>query len=314
MTQTKFFQLAAIAVACVWVFCLTLTVSVKVSRMRDEQTTAPTPMTQAQAGQANANASQAAWADTTTSAIAPTTIPVPGAADTTQAPVTAITDLTTAAPAVTDITTADKETQIKAYVDAINNLKSGGNYTMKKKDTLDVNIISLSPGGSTVQGIANSVISSNPPDDITYTFQNGTDAATGKTPMAAIAPLGVNAKVDPNAVTNISTVKNADGGYTITMTIQPETQTLTTPAPNISTMVEAIDVQGLIPSGAELTNLTINYGATTIKATFDSQNRLMETEHFLSVTEANGTGKVLLLSINATLGGEFTSKYTFTYN
>ena len=186
---------------------------------------------------------------------------------------------------------------------------------MNKNDTLNVTITDVQmTGGSALQSavmsFANNLIAPPPPES--YTFTGGVDTATGETPNSTIAPLNKAAQVDINAVTDAQAYPNADGGYTVTLTLQAETQTLYSPAPNLSTMVEVIDVQTLLPSGATLSESTIIYQPSTITAVFDSQNRIVSMEHKL-VSQGGGTGK-MIIEVTMQMEGTYTSNYTITYN
>ena len=98
----------------------------------------------------------------------------------------------------------------------------------------------------------------------------------------------------------------------MTLTIQPENQTMYEPAPNLSTMVEVIDVQSLLPANATLSDVNISYSPSTITAVFDSQNRIVSIEHKLE-SKGGGTGK-MIVEATMTMEGNYTSNYYITYN
>lgn len=309
MTQKKFFQIAAITVSFVWVFCITFAVAYTVRSKAINNPAIVDP-----------------------SAIvtnAPITIPtttLPPSQLTTTAPVqfpsvTSPVATPTNPVATTQPTTLqsncprDKSEIVNAYINGVNLLKSTPNFSLQKNDTLNVTITDVQmSGGEALRGavmeVANDII--KPPVPESYNFINGVDAATGKTPTSTIAPLNLPAQVDVNAVTEAQAQPNADGGYTLMLVLQPETQTMHSPAPNLSTMVQVIDVNSLLPSGATLTDVNINYAPSTILAVFDNQNRIVSMEHKLT-SQGYGSGK-LIISVKMVMEGTYSSNYTVTYN
>ena len=83
-------------------------------------------------------------------------------------------------------------------------------------------------------------------------------------------------------------------------------------APNLSTMVEVIDTSALLPSGATMTELNIDYAPSVVKAVFDSQGRVTSIEHKLT-SKGGGSGK-MIINVSMTMEGTYTSNYTINYN
>ena len=324
MTQKKFIQLAGIVVSSVWVFCITFAIAYTVRSRSDEHI----------AVQGNEQISTGVVITTTK---APTTKPttettqnifgpsptLPTASEITLPTATPILPSESSAAKTTTETTEKEDSSvpkktndiINTYINGVNALKNTQDFSMKKVDTLNVNITDVQiTGGSalknTVMEFANNLIA--PPEPESYTFVGGTDSATGATPNSTIAPLNVAAQCNPDAVTNATATPSSDGGYTVTLTLKPETQTMYSPAPNLSTMVEVIDVSSLLPSGATMSELNIDYAPSTIKAVFDSQGRIMSMEHKLT-SKGGGTGK-MIVSVQMTMEGTYTSNYTINYN
>ncbi len=318
MTQKKFLQLAGIAVAVVWVFCITFTVAYTIRNKsgKDLPVNRQTPIT--------TGAIIITTGPSTTLHPPSTTI-----ADIFTAPPTSATSsavsttggLTTNAPTTEQPTTEkskvpkEKADIINAYINGVNQLKNTQDFSMQKNDTLNVRITDVQmTGGNTLKNavmeFANGLTSPPPPES--YTFIGGYDAATGETPNSTIAPLNKAAQVNYDAVTDASATATADGGYTVSLTLQPETQTMHAAAPNLSTMVEVIDPSTLLPDGATMTELSINYQPTTVKATFDSQDRIISIEHKL-ISQGSGSGK-MIISVKMAMEGTYTSNYTITYN
>ena len=320
MTQKKFFQLAGIIVIAVWVFCITFAIAYKVqTRTPDKNVPATNPP-----------------ATTTTNPYQGTGAPLTGLLSPSQPSTNSIFGVSPAPsgnqgltspslPAATQpvtqpttqagVTPQGKGEIINAYVNGVNQLKNTQSFSMYQNDTLNVTITDVKMVGGDifkngVMAFANNLIA--PPEPESYTFISGVDAITGKTPNEVIAPLNTAAQVDFNAVTNATSAPTADGGYTVELTIQPEEQTLYSPAPNLSTMVEVIDMTSRLPANATLTEMNISYAPTTITATFDSQNRITSMEHKLA-SKGGGAGK-MIVEVTMQMEGNYTSNYTFTYN
>lgn len=316
MTQKKFFQLAGIVVVAVWVFCITFAVAYKLQN--------PTTNTNAPVTNPPATTTTSPYQNTASplsgllSSSQPTTDSVFGVSPTASGnqSLTSPTIPTSAQP-TTQAGNAPQEKGeiINAYINGVNQLKNTQNFSMSKNDTLNVTITDVQISGgsafkSAVMAFANNMIAPPPPES--YTFIGGTDAITGETPNSTIAPLNKAAQVDINAVTSATSSPTADGGYTVTLTIQPENQTMYEPAPNLSTMVEVIDVQSLLPANATLSDVNISYAPSTITAVFDSQNRIVSIEHKLE-SKGGGTGK-MIVEATMTMEGNYTSNYYITYN
>jgi len=318
MTQKKFLQLAGIAVACVWVFCFTFAVAYTV-RSRSVQNLPVDQKTPITTGVVNIPSTTGP--STTLPSTTPT-VPDIFTAPPTTAPSNAgsTTNISTTNNPTTEPSTEKskvpkgKNNIINAYINAVNQLKNTQNFSMQKNDTLDVRITDVQMAGgnalkNAVMDFANGLVAPPPPES--YTFIGGYDAATGETPNSTIAPLNTAAQVNPDAVTDATAAPTVDGGYIVNLTLQPETQTMHAAAPNLSTMVEVIDTASLLPSGATMTELSINYLPSTIKATFDSQNRIVSMEHKLT-SQGGGSGK-MIVSVKMTMEGTYTSNYTITY-
>lgn len=328
MDQKKILQMALVAILAVWLSCFSTVATVTMIR-NSRETTAPL---------AEPSTSHTTEPTTTTTTTAPvstteklivggnivvTTVQVddPEWLVQQQASIYASqlaeqisNSLTTTAPTTSDNSNVPqgKSEIIKAYVNGVNTLKKTGNFTMNKNDTLNMTFDSIT-GGSIVQSFADSILEQNKKVPITYSFVNGVDSATGETPLSAIAPLNQNVAVDEAAVLTATSAPTSSGGYSIELLIQDEIQTKDTAAPNLSTLVEVIDVSPLIPPGASLNELLINYTGTKISAIFDKNGNITSITHYLCVDKATANGGYGFINVSMEMHGDFTSKYTFTY-
>lgn len=322
MTQKKLLQLAGIAVAFVWVFCITFAIAYTIKSKPGEQIPVNKNEEISTGVVISTTAATTMPSTASTTTVPPATLVSPSIPTSAQTGATDIipTDISDTSAAQTTESNESKVPKkktdiINAYVNGINTLKSTQNFSMNKDDTLNITITDIQmTGGSalknTVMEYANSIIA--PPEPESYTFIEGTDEATGETPNSTIAPLNVAAQVNPDAVTEATAQATADGGYTVSLTLQSESQSLNSAAPNLSTMVEVIDTTSLIPAGATMTDLKIDYAPTLIKATFDSEGRITSIEHKLT-SKGGGSGK-MIINVSMTMEGTYTSNYTINYN
>lgn len=314
MTQKKFFQIAVISVVCVWTFCITFAITFTLRNRSLNKAAASQQVIVTNAPITSPPTTIPAVQTTTATPVTQATSPLVDVTSSGDSTVT--TSTTTEAPSQSASYPKEKADIVNSYINGVNLLKNTPNFSMQKNDTLDVKITDVQiAGGDTfknaVMNIANDII--KPPPAESYTFAGGVDAATNETPNSTIAPLNTAAKVDLNAVTDAKSQPNADGGYTVQITLQSESQSLNYAAPNLSTMVEVIDVSSLLPSGATLTDVNINYAPSIITAVFDSQNRITSMNHTLT-SQGSGTGKMVGISATMIMEGTYSSNYTITYN
>lgn len=328
MTQKKFIQLAGIVVASVWVFCITFAIAYTIRNRPDSHiavqgneqittgiiTTTEPPTTKPTTGTTEDIFGPSPTRPISSGVTLPTLsdITVPSVAPTTPSE---STTKETATEKEEGSVPKKRNDIIDAYVNGINALKNEQNFSMQKVDSLNVNITDVQMTGgaalkNTVMEFANNLIA--PPEPESYTFIGGTDAATGATPNSTIAPLNVAAQCNPDAVTEATATPSSDGGYKVTLTLKPESQTMYSPAPNLSTMVEVIEVSSLLPSGATMSELNIDYAPSVVSAVFDSQGRITSIEHKLT-SKGSGTGK-MVINVKMTMEGTYTSNYTINYN
>lgn len=312
MEYKKIMQIAVIAVVAVWVFCISFAVSMKVVKKDDDPITTQAPQIQTTTG----NEQVAVTSSQPLSSIGGNNISEQFQ-DTTAQQVVASTansqqTSTTQGSAPTSTVPTGKSEIIASYVNAVNALKGTSNFSLYKDDKLNITIDSIS-GGSVVEKFAQNMLASSQKQPITYNFQNGVDSSTGATPMSAIAPLNKSASIDESFVTNATATPNADGGYTIDLSFASESQTYPNETVHHKNVVEVVDVEGLIPSGATINNMNMTYSGTNIKATLDSSGKITYMRHYLNVENCTGSGSMSVFTMNITLHGDFVSEYTITY-
>lgn len=209
---------------------------------------------------------------------------------------------------------SSKKDVIDAYVKAVNKLKSTKSFSLTKEDTLNVEIDNIT-GGSAVENIASTLIKNNTATaPVTYSFSNGLDAASGKTPNAVIAPLNASASLKKSAVTSAKATSTGGGAYTLKIVLGEGVQTLNLSADGYATTMEVINVDSLgLTNQMKITTLDITYDNSVIEAAIDKQGCITSMKHELIVTHAEGTGKYLVVPVSVSLHGDFVSSYSVSY-
>lgn len=314
MNPIKHVQTVVALVAAVWLFCIGLVCGTKNVRNNPPTTAASTTQPQINITVPSTNMpvqsqpQTSNWYDipsTTQPTTQPTTQDVQSSTDVQQSQ----TETTTQSAELS------KEEIIAVYVNAVNKVKNMGSYTITREDTLNLFLDDIT-GGETVRKIANEFVASQAPHTVeTRVFENGVDLnGSQETPYTAIPPLKADAAAAANGISRASAVPNAYGGYTINLALVDEVQTLDTPAPTHSTLVEVIDMASIgLPSIVQANHLNIYYSGCTISAETDAEGRIVTMTHFLPVTTADGQGQALGIVVDVKLHGDFTCIYSFTY-
>ena len=203
----------------------------------------------------------------------------------------------------------------EALVKAINDTKAMQDFSASKTENLSVGIDKIT-GGAIVKSIADGVVSkqSNKPDT-NCNFNGGVDQnGTGKTPNSLIAPIDGMAYLDESAIKTASATQNASGGYTITLEINEETQSLESNAKNHDGLFETITVESLgLPSNLSISALNITYSGAKIVADINKDGKLDKIQYTLPVKEAGGEGKFATVNVNVKLHGQYDCTINFTY-
>lgn len=207
-----------------------------------------------------------------------------------------------------------KKEIISAYISAVNKLKSSKNFTLTKDDSLNAEIDEIT-GGDAIKQVADKLMTSNTnKGKVTYTFKDGMDYETGKSPSQVIAPLGVVAALDESCVKSAVATPGMNGSYTVRIELNRQVQTLNTPAPGYSTSMEVVDINTLgLTSTMTVTTLNITYDESYIEAKIDKNGNLTSMKHYLKAVETVGEGKFAIIPASLRMHGEFTSLYVVVY-
>lgn len=328
MTNKKLLQIAGLVVAAIWVFCISLFIALKRIDRTPQQTSA-TPAT-VQSTSAYSLTSQA----TTQSNEKTSRYTIGGNQVSTNVSVgdpdwyvaeSQSKQASQAASIAADIRDSSikkaekkvpdsKSEVIDAYVKAVNKLKSTKNFTLTKEDSLNVEIDDIT-GGAAVENIASTLIKNNTQTaPVTYSFSNGIDSSSGKTPNAVIAPFNASASLKKSAVTSAKATSTGGGAYTVKIILGEAVQTLSLPAEGYATTMEVINVDSLgLTSSMKVTSLDITYNNSVIEASIDKDGKITSMSHELIVTHAEGQGKYLVMPVTVELHGDYTSSYSISY-
>ena len=321
MTQKKFFQLAAICIIGVWVFCISLMVSTTVARKADKgnsptvpdyvhttepSTTAPATTEPVTTKKPADNSDKIILGNNTSTTVTQVEDPDWKVSQ----------DASKHQDELNKNVPVGKDNIIKAYVKGVNKLKDTKSFTLEANGALDISFDQIT-GGAAAEAVANKAIEESAPKAITYHFVNGLDEATGETPITAAPPMGAYAKLSSDAVRQATAQGTGDGGYVITITLKDETQTLTEQAKNHSTAIETIELDGYMPAGMKIEEMSLTYSGATVEAVFDKDNRLTSLKYTLPIASASGKGVydtfVGSLDIDFSLHGEQSRSFTVIY-
>lgn len=329
MTYKKLAQIAVIIVAAVWIFSIIFAVGItKINRNNASQTEPPSLTT---SNQIFAPATTAVPPSTTQ----PPTLPpvsIDGNNQATTAPTVGDPDwLIAEKESIKASEEASEKAEreknvpktksdiISAYVNAVNKLKNTKSFKVVKTNTLNMQVDELT-GGKSIKDMAEKLIAQNSPKgSVTYTFKDGIAQETdgeqaGKSPDQVIAPMGRPCAITESFVKSASAAPDGNGGYTLKLTFNSETQTLDGEASGHADSMEVIDLEALgLPSGTKLEALSIVYDNSYIEASVSKDGKITSMKHYMQVTSASGNGKYLVIPVQMKSHGDFTSEYQITY-
>ena len=303
MTNKKLLQLVAIVVVAAAVFTTILLVGLQ--RIKQET---PAPETAAQPSE-----TQSTTLPTTSETLPAVTIDGNYLAEESNP-----TFPTTGTPTTTEASTTaalqvpqDKNSVIRTYINAVNALKATPTFTLEKSQTLQVVIDEMTP--SSMRSLANKIIDGSQKAPETYSFSGGSDAASGKSATFVIAPAGKNASLDPSTVKSATASPTADGGCTLNLTLDGDTQTLSAPPAKLGACMDVLTVEAMgLPSAAKIDEMTVQYDNASITATLDKDGRITQMEHHLVVADATANGSYVM-SVTARMHGDAVHQYKITY-
>ncbi|MBE6785781.1 MAG: hypothetical protein E7538_06065 [Ruminococcaceae bacterium] len=252
---------------------------------------------------------------TTTAAPQTTTTAAPTGDTTTAAPAG---DTTTAAPSANGLKVPSGNAEIAAaYNKAINDAKHyTGKVTLKKHDIINVGL-----ADNAASSIINPVIqklTKTEPQEETFDGGKGTADNTRELIRWIIPGGGRDAALQEAGIASASATANADGGYTMVITLVSEdsnfdgTQNTSNPTHHESIM-DPLNLGSLdLGDAIKITNAALHYPGATMTATVDSQGRLVKLEQKLPL-EGTGEGKATVIPVSLQLSGSMDGNYEFIY-
>ncbi len=251
----------------------------------------------------------------TTTAAPQTTTAAPAGDTTTAAP---SGDTTTAAPSNNGVKVPSGNAEIvAAYNKAINDAKHyTGKVTLKKHDIINVGLAD-NAAASIINPVIQKLTATEPAE---WTFENGADVADpARLIKDKIIPGGSrDAALQEAGIVSASATPNADGGYTMTLTLVAEdsnfdgTKNTSEPIHHMSAMdplnLASIDLGDQI----KITSAALHYPGATLTATVDGQGRLVKLEQKLPL-EGTGEGKAAFIPVSLQLSGSMDGNYELIY-
>ncbi|MBQ3137853.1 MAG: hypothetical protein IJB74_10295 [Clostridia bacterium] len=249
----------------------------------------------------------------TTAAPAPSDAP---AADTTAAPAG---DTTTAAPAPSGNASvpSSKAEIAAAYNKAVNDAKHyTGKVTLKKHDIIDVQLKDLPAIAEKIITPVIANLTKTEPKEAVFENAVGVDDNTRELTKWIIPGGGRDAALQEAGIASATATANADGGYTMVITLIAETSTFdgtsTTSEPtHHKSIMDPLELGSLDLGPITISNADLKYPGATMTATVDSQGRLTYLKQQLPL-EGSGTGKAGI-SLTLNLAGSMDGTYEFIY-
>ena len=268
--------------------------------------------------------------------VAPTQAPVTQA-PVTQAPTAAPTEAPTQAPSndtpatdapATDAPATDAPSGnsaipstnaeiVAAYNKAINDAKHyTGKVTLKKHDIIDVQLKDLPAVAEKIITPVIANLTKTEPKEAVFENAVGVDDNTRELTRWIIPGGGRDAALQEAGVASATATANADGGYTMVITLVAETSTFdgtsTTSEPtHHKSIMDPLELGSLDLGPITISNADLSYPGATMTATVDSQGRLIYLKQQLPL-EGTGTGKAGI-SLTLKLAGSMDGTYEFVY-
>ncbi len=202
---------------------------------------------------------------------------------------------------------------ISAFQKGLNNLKKTKRFTLQEDKGLGIAIDSIT-GGYLVQQTTERLIAQRANTPVTsYVFEDGADIGTGFTPKEIIPPINKYLELSEKDILSATAKPTADGGYTVTLKLNEEKQTITKSAKRHEKIVPTVDLQEIFSSGAIIEDYELLYSGTTITALFDKNNRITYLEYYVPFTDVTGSGTISMIPFTFALHGDFVAKYDVNY-
>lgn len=202
---------------------------------------------------------------------------------------------------------------ISAFQKGINNLKKTKRFTLQEDKGLGITIDSIT-GGYLVQQTTERLIAQRANTPVTsYVFKDGADIDTGYSPKEIIPPMCEYLELDDRFVLSAVSRATADGGYTVTIKLKDEKESITTDAKHLHKVVPTIDLQEFFSEAAVIEDYELLYSGTTITALFDKSNRITYLEYYVPFKDAYGSGSLSMVPFTFSLHGEYVVKYDINY-
>lgn len=202
---------------------------------------------------------------------------------------------------------------IAAYEKGVNNLKKTKKMNINEESRHNITVNDITGGylvKETTEALISQFMTSEPKS---YRFRDGEDTSTGHTPNEIIPPFNKALKLSDSAVYSASAKATADGGYTVTIRLKDEKQTVSEVAENHEAFSLPIYPDEILSSGLPVENYELYYSGTTITVLFDRNNRITYLEHFVSAPTTIVTGNFSFVPFEMNLNCNYIAKYDITY-
>lgn len=206
-----------------------------------------------------------------------------------------------------------KQEIIDAYISAVNKLKNTENFKVVQTNSMSTEFDEIT-GGDAIKSIAEKLVAeNNPSGTVSYNFVRGMDETSGYSPNYVIPPQDKRASLSPEYVTSATAQPLQNGAYKVRIELGRQVQTLTTPAPGYSTVMDTLDMGSLgLTSSMTITSLEIVYDGSYIEAEIDKNGNLLSLTQYTK-TQGSGEGKMTFIPASMKMHGDYLGQFVISY-
>lgn len=225
-----------------------------------------------------------------------------------------ISDIVGAGETTTEAGSADpssysKEQAVRYYTESMKKSYSSSKVTIKKTDSIDINVISITPGGNIATKVANKIIEAYATTtEGTKSFAKG--VATDESKETAEA-FSVPVALDPRGA-KTATVTKKGNDYEINILVVPEAATLKNFPVYNKQCSFPLDLASVDLFGINVTSADFSYTGTKLKAVVGADGYVKYAEVYMPLAGGGG-GNLIGIDGSAEVSGSMTKTMTFTY-
>lgn len=218
----------------------------------------------------------------------------------------------TTAPAVVDPSSWSKEQILSFAKDAVNKTKAfTGNVSAKHTEQIELNV-TKAPGGSMVQGLVNRIASGAiKPTDETLNFAGGKATNSENETVELLLPKNGAFTLDVSGIAQASAKKEGENTV-VSITLVPETGSLTSTPKNNAASVGYLDASSLDLSAVTINYIDITYKGSSFTFTVNSDGYVVSAEYSVPLG-IKAEGKAIGITAQIEADAHETERFNFSW-